>query len=228
MQKITAISIALNVVIIAGIIAKKIYYSHKSSNKGEMSYADSWNRGRTLVFEDLPSDTADIVFVGDSQTEKFPLNEMIRNDHVKNRGIGFNTSAHILGRIDNILLGQPHKLFLQMGINDFENGISSDSLFKNYIAVIHRVRKLSPTTTLFIESIFPLSHYTEQGRKWEDTVERFNSRLKALCRQEQVQFIDIFTGLYKNNGIDTTLSWDGLHLNGDGYVIWAKKVEPYI
>lgn len=227
-RKLTLYSLLLNLFLILFFIGKRTYYYFSSGpSDSDKAYSDLLNKGRTQTLNALPLDSSNIVFIGDSQTEKFPIDEMFNNPRLRNRGIGQNTSAHILGRIGPIIAAHPAKIFLQMGLNDIAEWVSTDSILTNYDRVIKMIRAGSPQTQIYIQSTFPLTGIRENAR-WETQVEKLNSRLKDYCRQAGITFIDIFPRLYKDNGLDTAFTWDGCHLNSKGYAIWKQSVDSLV
>jgi lysophospholipase L1-like esterase len=205
---------------------KRIYFS-LSSKSNALNIADSVNKLALQTYNDLPIDTSDVVFVGTSITARFPMNEMFGTMHIKNRGISSNCSYHIIGRIGNILNAHPKKIFLEFGINDFCLGIGVDSLFHAYKKVISMSHNLSPGTQIYVQSVFPVSRWGKD-HKAEPLIEKFNPILKKYCDSIHTPFIDIFPSLYKQDGLDTSLSVDGTHLNMKGYAVWKNEVAPFI
>jgi hypothetical protein len=82
-------------------------------------------RARAKTLNDLHLDSSDVVFVGNSLTEGFPLTEMFHNINIKNRGISGNTISDVLDRITPIAQAHPRKMFIEIGINDLKNQIDN-------------------------------------------------------------------------------------------------------
>lgn len=226
--RLTLYSLFLNVFLILFFIGKRTYYYFSGSiSDTDKAYADILNRGRAETLNALPMDSADIVFLGDSQTEKFPINEMFPNPRVKNRGVGQNTTAHILGRAAPIIAAHPAKVFLQMGLNDIAENISIDSIIINYDRLITLFRNGSAHTKIYIESACPLAGIASNARLIKE-VERLNSRLKVFCLQKKLSYIDLYPLMYKDDGLNPSLSWDGAHLNYEGYSIWKKAIDSLV
>lgn len=227
MKKGFIISVVFNCLIVLFIIGKRYYYSHgQGSAKQPLETApyDQWNKARLSVLNVLPIDKTDIVFVGNSLTEGFPVTELF-GEHVKNRGIGGNATWHLLERIEKIAVKQPKKLFIEIGINDFNFGSTVDSAFCNYKAIVSAIGNISPHTTIFIQSLTPTcmsySNIT-------DSVTQLNTRLKEYCNLQGIAFIDLYTPLLKGTQLDSAYTEDGIHLNDKGYEIWRRVVEKYV
>src|SRR5690348_4269946 len=139
-------SLCLNFIFILFFIGKRIYYAH--------SYKPPVNHEKELRAR--PIKPSDIVFVGNSLTDRFPLREMFPNIPVRNKGISGNTSQDILNRIDSIADAKPRKIFLDVGINDILRNQSVDTLFINYKRIVETIKSKSPDTKIYIQSLLPV------------------------------------------------------------------------
>lgn len=73
---------------------------------------------RATLFEELPIDNDDIVFLGNSITDNCEWHELFDNPNIKNRGISSDVSMGVYDRLNPIVAGKPAKIFLMIGIND--------------------------------------------------------------------------------------------------------------
>jgi lysophospholipase L1-like esterase len=162
----------------------------------------------------LKIDNNDTVFVGNSITQGFPM-ELFNSSNVKNRGVGWNTTKDILERIDSILKDKPKSVFLMAGINDIMKGLNLDTARKNVTRIINKAQQAG--VTIYVQSVLPTNN-----KAFNDKVKRFNDSLRVDCQRLKVQYIDLGFG----ETIDGTLTWDGLHLNGKGYLKWRDAVNP--
>jgi len=221
---VAKISVALNVGTLLFFIGKRYFFPHNQpvviQNPIEL-----WNQARKSVLGPLPIDTTDIVFVGNSITEGFPLQEMFHSLKVKNRGIGGNRSCHILGRIEGIARARPAKIFLDIGVNDILNHVPLDTLKTHYQIILNNIWGVSPYTKIYVQSVFPLgrSHAAE-----EKMVETFNAWLKDFCDGANITYLDLFSAYYKDGLLNPDYTYDDIHLNGLGYEVWKRKVEEFL
>lgn len=214
------ISLLLNVLLLAGYGIKRYYFSHSKEIKND--WGDLWNKDRNSVFDLLEIDSTDIVFVGSSLTEGFPLGELYPNLVIKNRGIGWNESRHVVDRIPLIAARHPNKIFLEMGVNDILNKGSFDTVFENYRKTIEIIRTLSPNTFIYVQSVMPMG---TNNQYCQACVLALNKRLEGYCDLYTLRFIDIYSSLYKNGGLDSAYTYDGIHLNGAGYKLWQQAID---
>jgi lysophospholipase L1-like esterase len=222
LKRLLIISLCLHGITLVAFVGKRIYFSQGPSDKHpQTEWADRYNVMRSDVQGSLAVDSGDIVFVGNSLTEGFPVSEMFPGLPVKNRGISSNRTSHVLGRIRRIAEAKPAKIFIEIGTNDIQAGVFIDSIIKNYQGIIRYIKSTSPNTGIYALSVFPVS--MQYG--WaNDSIKTFNTTLQGLCAYEDATYIDIHSALVKNNILDSSYTADGIHLNMKGYRIWREKV----
>ena len=185
-----------------------------------------YNFQRRSLFEKLPVTSKDIVFLGNSITDGGEWNELLANPRVKNRGISGD-------RLDPIVGGQPRKLFLLIGTNDLAAGTPAAEVVANVRKIVERFQSESPRTKLYVQSVFPVNdsfkkYAAKHGRHDADIV-AVNKGLQALCAEKGIVYIDLWTLLADKNGkLRADLTNDGLHLMGEGYIVWRDAVLPYV
>jgi len=188
---------------------------------------------RASIFEKLPVGSDDIVFLGNSITNFGEWGEFFNDIHVKNRGISGDRTEGVLTRLNTILQGKPQKIFLLIGVNDLEHGASADSVYRNIVRIAGRIETESPETTLYIQSILPVNgqfgKFPKHTGKGESIIE-INNNLKKFCKARNLQYIDLYSH-FKNKEdekLNPEYTNDGLHLMGEGYMLWVKLVAPYV
>lgn len=226
MKKALIISLSINCLLVLFFIGKRYYYSYGAGagRNTKSSFYDQWDNMRNSVYAEIKIDTADIVFIGNSLTEGFPVTE-IYGQRVINRGIGGNQTSHIIKRLPPIAAKRPSKLFIEAGVNDLNAGINVDSIFKNYRQIIDIIRDTAPTTCIYVQSVFPTSKdYTNIN----SGIVQLNKLLSAYCNEIGVKYIDIYNKMVNAGQLNNTLTEDGIHLNGKGYAIWKEAIEKYV
>src|SRR5258708_19960927 len=73
---------------------------------------------RKNIFDMIPIDSNDIIFAGDSHTQRFEVAEFFHSLKVKNRGINYDTSTGLLTRIHALTKTHPSKIFIKIALND--------------------------------------------------------------------------------------------------------------
>ena len=152
--------------------------------------------------------------------------------NVVNRGIVGDNVQGVYDRLHQILPGKPAKLFLMIGVNDISHDLTADSIVKQIRKVVDRIQKESPATKLYIQSLLPFDESVGRYKKLTgktDMVPEINTMLKALAKEKKLTYINLFP-LFTEKGTNVLrkgLSSDGLHLNKEGYAIWAKALKKH-
>ena len=63
-----------------------------------------------------------------------------------------------------------------------------------------------------------------------DVVIEINNGLRKLCRDKGLIFIDVYSALKNKDSeaLDARYTNDGLHLMGEGYMVWKSVVSKYL
>jgi lysophospholipase L1-like esterase len=107
---------------------------------------------------------------------------------------------------------------------------TKDSIVGNIEKVIAKIRRESPVTRIFLQSLLPINESTGRYSRLKgktDMIPRINADLRKLADTYGIEYIDLFP-LYKENNTNSLrleLSTDGLHLNEAGYKIWEDVLR---
>lgn len=188
---------------------------------------------RRSLFDVLPLHSSDIVFLGNSITDGCEWAELFQNRHVKNRGISGDRSGWLLDRLDSILAAHPKKLFLMIGTNDLAAGISPEEIVRNVARLIDRFQSESKWTKIYVQSILPVNgkDFSQYRNHYEHArlIVPTNKRLEALCDEKGVTYLDVWGALADDEGkLDKRYTNDGLHLMGEGYVVWRDAIKIHV
>lgn len=182
---------------------------------------------RAQHFERMDEKPGSIIFLGDSQTEQAEWHEFF-NDQPKvlNRGISGDFTEGVLERLPEVLRHKPLKIFLLVGINDLIFGNSPAEIEQAYRAIVQKIRRDSPDTELFLQSVLPVNNDLRNSGATNAKVLELNARIVQIARDFALPYLDIGTPLKEANGnLAPKFSEDGLHLNGLGYFVWKKEIE---
>lgn len=219
-------------VFLRGLIFPLLIMGSLVSLSQDNKFGTYYNQKRTL-FEKLPDTKGEIVFLGNSITDGGEWSELLDNPKVKNRGISGDTTEGVLFRLNEVTRSKPAKVFLLIGINDLSREVSKDSVFANICNIAQKIRKDSPKTQVYVQSILPVNESFGLFKKHTGKTAEVlwvNAQLKTWCEKEHFQFIDLY-GRFKNQDNDLMnpeLTNDGLHLKGDGYLLWVSIIKPYL
>jgi lysophospholipase L1-like esterase len=226
-------SLIVNLVSI-GYISKKFYYKAtkttgiKTPVKYDYSKKTTYYLNRQTVYDLFPIKKNDVVFAGDSHTQRFDLAEYFPNKKIRNRGIDSDISQGLLLRLKQILPGHPSKLFIEIGFNDLRQQIPSSETLKNIDAIDATIVKQSPETHVYFLNVFPSNEHGV-NKHLRDSIIMFNKKLTAYCSNKKVDLIDMYSVLSNNGALKKDYDGgDGIHLNGPGYLAWREKIKRYL
>jgi len=191
----------------------------------KMSTFESFYMHKQSLYETLTANnTYKIAMLGDSITDWGEWNELFERNDIINRGISGDSTDGILKRLDGIN-SSVSKVFIMIGINDIGKGKSVDYVFNNYkkIVTMLKQKNIQPIiqSTLFVNPV------KIHNRKNSD-IEELNNKLKKYAIENDLVYIDLNMKLSKDKKLQSDYSYDGLHLNGDGYKAWKEVLEPYL
>lgn len=220
MKKLLIASVSLNVLFFIAALTLVIKFLAP-----EPSPAKDWRYDlRTSLFEVLPDDSTEIVFVGNSITERCELAELFDNPKIKNRGIGSDLTTGVLARLPEITRSHPDMIFIEIGINDLSKGFITPAILHNYREIISNIKNNSPDTKIFIQSVLPVEAANPISN---DSIQVLNSLLKGLT-DSSTTYIDIYPAFAYNGQMNPEYSLDGVHLNGRGYLLMRDLLLPYL
>lgn len=187
---------------------------------------------RATLFKSLPQTNGDIIFIGNSITDGGEWSELFNDLRIKNRGISGDISAGVIHRIDEVANRKPQKIFILIGTNDLARNITADSLLKNIFWMVQYLRQQTPATKVFVQSILPVN---DVYKKFEGhtskgvSIKNVNLQLQQKAATYGYTFVDLHTPFSENEGkLKKELTNDGLHLNGEAYLLWKHLIFPYI
>lgn len=173
----------------------------------------------------LPKRKNAVVFVGDSITDGNEWAEQLNCPRCQNRGISADISHGVLARLDDILAEKPSKIFLMIGINDISRNIPNEEIIKNYRELVRRTQAASPKTEIYLQSVLPVNDtFRKFVEKTDASIKILNDAMRELARTSKgVTYIDLHSKFLDSDGrLDKKYTNDGLHLLGEGYLLWAK------
>jgi len=177
----------------------------------------------------LPVNSKSILFIGDSITQDCLWTELLGNLNVKHRGVDGDTLTGMLARIDKLAEAKPAKIFLMAGIVDLMNGRDIPSIAKDYEKILVRIRKISPNTTVYVQSVLPVNSTLDKRiGVGNNDIAALNKGIEGLAKSLNMTYLDLYSSFLKDGQLNPDYSYDGLYLSGRGYLAWKKLIEKYI
>ena len=229
-NKLLAFSFLSNLILI-GIIGYMIYalggFSYlrfKMKNKG----ITGTYQHRVNLFQQLPLQKGDIVFLGNSITEQCEWSELLNNSKIKNRGISGDMTDGVLKRLNEITKATPSKIFLMIGVNDLILR-RPEEIIDLYGQIVDRIINESPESELFIQSVLPINNEQRNTGLKNIDILKINSGIQELATKNKLNYIDLHTLLKDEKGqLLAKYTKDGIHINGDAYLIWKTAIQDLV
>ena len=176
-----------------------------------------------------PTKLPRIVFLGDSITDAWRLNEYFTGRDFVNRGIGGQTTLQMLARFrQDVAALNPKVVVVLGGTNDIAAGVSINQITEN-LATIGDLAKAHGIKPLFA-SILPVSdyhkdadpHYEMTPNRPPATIQTINTWIRSYCQSQGYVYVDYYSAMVDSAGrMQTDLSDDGLQPNAKGYRVMS-------
>lgn len=170
-----------------------------------------------------------IIFVGSSSIRKWSsLATDFPHHQVVNRGFGGSQLSDAVHFVDRLVLKhEPRFIVVYAGGNDINFNKTPDEVFSSFKAFVGRVREKQPST--------PIAYISIAGnpKRWAqvEKVIQANALIEAYTKANPgLLFVDVFHPMLGSDCLPKPgiFSSDNLHMNEDGYKLWAEIVAPYL
>jgi len=160
------------------------------------------------------------VFLGDSATDLWRLNEYFTGKDFVNRGIAGQTTNQILARfLADVVALRPTAVIVLAGSNDIALGMTPSAIADNLV-MMGDVAKAHSVQPIFA-SLLPASGEAAKTRTPE-AIQKVNGWIRDYCIRENFIYLDYYTAMADAKGImKADLSDDGLNPNARGYRVMS-------
>lgn len=111
-----------------------------------------------------------------------------------------------------------------IGINDIYQSVSMETIQSNYSKIIRKI--LENHIPLVVQLNLYTNFFNKETVNEQITI--LNDYLVKQCQLLSVPYIDLNEKLSHHQRLLNRYSNDGLHLNGDGYIVWKDMIAPYV
>ena len=209
-----------------------IGFKAQSQARWDSTYRPGLYEFQAQLYQSYPHAKSDIVFLGNSLTDRVDWNELLGMANARNRGISGDITFGVLQRLDEVINGNPAKVFILIGINDVSRNIPDSVIFKNYKKIVERIKAGSPRTKIYFQTLLPVNNEFTQFKNHYNKDEHIlwlNGQIKTLQKEEGITVIDLYPHfLNDQNKLNKKYTLDGLHLNAEGYKVWAGVLQKYL
>lgn len=188
----------------------------------------------------------EILFVGSSLMEHFPINEILVNRGldlaIYNRGISGYIIPELLESMNEQIFDlEPSVIFINIGTNDISRPEETkEDLYRDYKEVLRQIKEKLPLAKVYMMAYYPVNPALAQEIKgWPEAPEAARLRkerlpgandvVKKLAAEFCYEYIDVNEGLYDEKGeLKRELSSDGIHMWPDAYEIIFDNMKDYL
>jgi len=177
-----------------------------------------------------------VVFLGDSITDAWHLEDNFPGKPYVNRGIGGQTTPQMLVRFrQDVVDLQPKAVVILAGTNDIAGNTGPMDLgdIEASYASLAELARLHGIRVVF-SSVLPVNNYTPESQEFfaqrpPEKILALNEWLKTYSAAHACLYLDYFQAMVDAKGLlKRELAGDGLHPNKDGYRIMAPLAEKAI
>ena len=165
------------------------------------------------------------VIMGDSQSEGLIVYGILNSTSVIAKKGGNLSSAknNNIGQLKNL---SPSNIFILYGMNDiliYQDNIAS--FINDYTTLINEIKKVLPTSTIFVNSILPVADKVIISRPIYKEISNYNIALEKMCNDLGITYINSNEILINNTNL---FEADGMHLKPPFYNKWLDLLRTYI
>lgn len=194
------------------------------------SSQDKYDEVKNKIFQQLSNSNQAIVLVGDSLTHQGQWIDILQTSNLINGGISGDTTQRMLNRLDEIIEAKPRKIFIMIGTNDIWNEHRTvDEVIANYRKILDLLKTKSPQTTVYIQSLLPINNINYNLSIDNNDLSLINNSLRQLAQEFNYPYIDLHSSFINpSNQLNPNYTYDGVHLNGKGYLLWGNLIQKYV
>jgi len=188
-----------------------------------------------------------ILFVGSSLMEHFPINELLQSlelDYtIYNRGIGGYVTTELLTSMEECIFElEPSKVFINIGTNDIGSPeYSQEKLIAHYDEVLNEIGKRLPQCKVYVMAYYPINAKinfpgVDDSRKefmfktrTNQAIIEANAAVEQLAGKYGYKFINVNEGLADEEGnLKVEYAIEGLHMWPNAYAVILNNLKKYL
>jgi lysophospholipase L1-like esterase len=186
-----------------------------------------------------------ILFVGSSLMEQFPINELAMNHRMSkiiyNRGVGGYKTDDLMQVMDTCIFDlEPTKIFINIGTNDIgAENYKLEVMIEKYQTILTEIKSRLPETQVFTMAYYPVNDVDElSNAPWakdmfvtrtNENIKLANQAVEQLAHKLGFNYIDVNEGLTDGRGkLKREFTIEGLHMYGNGYEVVLKNMMKYL
>ena len=181
-----------------------------------------------------------VVFLGDSITDSWKLDQYFPGAPYVNRGISGQTTSQMLLRFRaDVIDLKPKVVVILAGTNDISGNtgpITVEGIENNYASMVDLAH--ANGINVVFASVMPISDYNKNAKgdpivrsvqRRPDEIAALNTWIKKYCAERKLVYLDYFSAMADEKGfLKADIANDGLHPNAKGYELIKPLAENAI
>jgi len=189
-----------------------------------------WLKKRTGWSKQVKQDQKAVVFLGDSITQGWSdkFRGYFAGMKKANRGISGDTTRGVLIRLqEDVLALNPSAIVLLIGTNDLEEKADPETIAANTQLILAALKKHNSKMPIILCKMFPSS---ATKKRPADKIKKVNELVAAMVKGDgQITVLETWMLYADENGdAPKAVMPDLLHLNKEGYDMWAASLRPVL
>jgi len=181
----------------------------------------------------------DAVFIGDSRTEGLILNtDMSETTAYTYRGLMVDTvftrpvismNGKKIPVMDALNKTTFNKVYVMFGINEM-GWPYNDVFIEKYKKIIHEIREINPSATIYLQSILPVSKSVSESHAYirNKKVNEFNALILQMASEEEVYYLNVLESMNLEAGnLPENAASDGIHLKREYCHKWLTYLQEH-
>ena len=169
---------------------------------------------------------ADIVMLGNSLTHGVNWNELLGRESISEQGIPSDITEGILNRMKYVYKVNPKICFVMVGVNDVFSWIPTETIFLNYKKIVENLK--SKNIIPVIQLVLYAERNYQQAENRNKEIAKLNKLLLDYSKKNNVECINLNKKMSRANFLKSSLTYDGIHLNGSGFKYWGREVDEIL
>jgi lysophospholipase L1-like esterase len=205
------------------------------------------NRIKSYKLLNKSAKKGQILFVGSSLMEQFPINELQQTLEqrciIYNRGIGGYVTVELLASMEECVFElEPSKIFINIGTNDIGSpDYKKESLIANYNNILTQIKERLPECKVYVMAYYPVNAKAsfpgiDEARKEQMFKTRTNAAIleanaavEELARKHGYKFINVNDGLMdEEENLKEEYAMEGLHMWPNAYKVILENMKKYL
>jgi lysophospholipase L1-like esterase len=145
---------------------------------------------------------------------------------------GWTTQKAIDNELPVFLQSKPNFATLQIGVNDWVQGIDGETFRKHFVLLADRMLDVLPNkdrllvVTIPDFGVTPTGPKYARGRNISEGLARFNQIIVEESKKRGLRVVDVFQISKKMRDDPSLVAADGLHPSAKEYAEWEKIIFP--